>query len=179
MKVVTLGHLAFCMLALLPWGQEALAKAAGWGRVNMQGAVIETACAIDTHSRDQTIDMSVLPLSQIIRDGQGTTRPFTINLVNCVLGRIDSRLPDWKRFQITFDGQADNGLFAIAGRAKGIALQITDHVGNIASPGKPLPMVKITEGDKKLNYTLRLVSNQQLLHAGDYTSSIRFKMDYY
>lgn len=60
---------AFCLLMLLP--MQSSFAAAGWGRVNMQGAVIETACAIDTESRDQTIDMSIAPLSQIIRDGKG------------------------------------------------------------------------------------------------------------
>ncbi|WP_413507996.1 fimbrial protein [Serratia proteamaculans] len=179
MKRVTLGHLAFCILALLPWQKSALAHSAGWGRVNMQGAVIETACAIDINSRDQTIDMSVLPLSQIIRDGQGTSRPFTINLVNCVLARIDKRLPDWQRFQVTFDGREDNGLFSVEGEAQGVALQIADNAGNIASPGEPLPAVAMSEGARQLNYSLRLMGNKQALRAGDYTSTIRFKMDYY
>jgi len=61
----------------------------------MQGAVIETACAIDTDSRDQTIDISVMPLTKIIRDGQGLTLPFTIRLVNCVLNRVDDNLTQW------------------------------------------------------------------------------------
>ncbi|CAI0696831.1 fimbrial protein [Serratia quinivorans] len=179
MKAIELNSLAFCLLALLPVADGAYAASAGWGRVNMQGAVIETACAIDTDSRDQTIDMSVLPLGQIIRDGQGLTQPFTINLVNCVLGKIDDKQPDWQRFQVTFDGREDNGLFGVEGRAKGIALQITDDAGNVASPGEPLPAVAILEGDRQLKYSLRLMGNNQVLRAGEYTSTVRFKMDYY
>ncbi|QXN64811.1 type 1 fimbrial protein [Serratia fonticola] len=168
---------ALCLL--IPFSSEHASAASGWGRVNMQGAVIETACAIDTDSLDQTIDMSVLPLSQIIRDGQGIKRPFEIRLINCVLGRVDKTQPDWQRFKITFDGRAEQGLFGVDGQARGIALQLADSLGNIATPGEPLPAMNIMEGERQLNYSLRLVSNQQVLRAGDYTSTLRFKMDYY
>lgn len=145
----------------------------------MQGAVIETACAIDTDSRDQTIDISVMPLTKIIRDGQGLTLPFTIRLVNCVLNRVDDNLTQWQRFQVTFDGRVDNGLFGVDGQAEGIALQLTDRHGNIIMPGNPTPLPDVVVSDRELNYFLRLVSNQQTLRSGEYTSTIRFKMDYY
>ncbi|HII4325964.1 TPA: fimbrial protein [Enterobacter cloacae] len=177
MKQPRIHYSALCLLMLSPI--ENSQAAAGWGRVNMQGAVIETACAIDTNSRDQTIDMSVLPLSQIMRDGQGLTRPFSIKLINCVLDRIDESLPQWRRFQVTFDGRVDNGLFGVDGAARGVALQLADNDGNIVTPGNPSPYLDISEGERELNYSLRLVSNQQILRSGEYTSTIRFKMDYY
>lgn len=151
----------------------------GWGKVNMVGAIIETACAIDTMSRDQTINMGTLPISQIARDGQGLMRPFSIRLVNCVLARQNQSLPDWHYFQITFDGPAEAGLFGVEGDAKGVALQLTDSLGNIARPGAPLPLGEIATKDMLLNYSLRLVSNQQALRAGEYSSTVKFKMDYY
>lgn len=178
MKQQLFRYSAFCLLILLPI-ENSQATASGWGRVNMQGTVIETACAIDTNSRDQTIDMSVLPLSQIIRDGRGGSRPFSIRLVNCVLDRIDKTLPKWQRFQVTFDGRVDNGLFGVDGAARGVALQLADSYGNIVMPGAPTPSLDITEGDRELNYSLRLVSNKQVLRSGEYTSTIKFKMDYY
>lgn len=176
MKPLTIHYPALCLLMLLP-GQSS--QAAGWGQVNMQGAVIETACAIDTDSLDQTIDMSVIPLSQIIRDGEGGKYPFSIRLVNCVLDRVDDRLPKWRRFQVTFDGRVDNELFGVDGPARGVALQIVDSYGNIIKPGMPSPYLDISEGNKELKYSLRLVSNKQTLRSGEYTSTIRFKMDYY
>lgn len=178
MEPLKIGYSALCLLMLSPF-ENSQAAASGWGRVNMQGAVIETACAIDTNSRDQTIDMSVLPLSQIMRDGQGLTHPFSIKLINCVLDRIDENLPQWRRFQVTFDGRADNGSFGVDGTARGVALQLADNDGNIVTPGIPSPYLDITEGNRQLNYSLRLVSNQQILRSGEYTSTIRFKMDYY
>lgn len=151
----------------------------GWGQVNMQGAIIDTACAIAVESRDQTIDMGVVPLSDIRRDGYGKSRPVAIHLVNCVIDRTDAKLPDWKQFQVTFDGDAEGELFGVQGEASGVALKISDKAGNIATPGNPLPLRDLISTSMQLNYTLKLVSNSHTLKSGDYFSSIRFKLDYF
>ncbi|EIT7186890.1 MAG: fimbrial protein [Serratia marcescens] len=165
-------------LSFSPMGQASM-LVQGWGRVNMEGSILDTACAIEAGSRDQSVDMSTLPLSQIIRDGVGVKRPFTIRLINCVRARPDPTLPDWQRFRVTFDGEGHNGLFQVQGSARGVALQITDTQGNIALPGKALPAGDIIPGNMSLNYSLRLVGNQQVLRAGEYRSAVRFKLDYY
>ncbi|RJF55529.1 type 1 fimbrial protein [Serratia inhibens] len=158
---------------------QAARQTQGWGRVNMQGTIIDTACAITAGSREQVIDMETVPIADIIRDGQGITKPFSIELINCVLTRSNNKLPDWRHFQVTFDGEADGELFGVQGKAKGIALQIADGQGNIATPGKPLPLGDISLRAMQLNYALRLVSNNQSLRAGAYSSAVRFKLDYY
>ncbi|RJF53869.1 type 1 fimbrial protein [Serratia inhibens] len=170
-----------CILigTLIPQQTPAATQAQGWGRVNMQGAIIDTACAISAGSREQVIDMEIVPVADIIRDGQGITHPFSIELINCVLTRPNNKLPDWKHFQVTFDGETDGALFGVRGEAKGIALQIADGQGNIATPGKPLPLADISLGTMQLNYAMRLVSNNQSLRAGAYSSAVRFKLDYY
>jgi P pilus assembly protein, pilin FimA len=151
----------------------------GWGVVNMQGSIIDTACAIAVDSRDQTIAMGVVPLADIIRDGQGRTQPFSIKLINCVVKRPNAGTSDWKQFQVTFDGDAEGPLFGVRGEASGVALQIIDTFGNVATPGTPLPLRDIEPGSMQLNYTLKLVSNRHALKAGDYFSAIRFKLDYF
>ncbi|AGP46494.1 fimbrial protein [Serratia plymuthica] len=170
-----------CLLTLLLFvsSAEATQQTQGWGRVNMQGAIIDTACAIAAGSREQIIDMETVPVADIIRDGQGVTKPFSIELINCVLTRPNNKLPDWKHFQVTFDGETDGELFGVRGDAKGIALQIADGQGNIATPGKPLPLGDISLGVMQLNYAMRLVSNSQSLRVGAYSSAVRFKLDYY
>ncbi len=180
MKRLTV-FVAFSLLSVLlsrPQGVAASAPS-GWGRVNMEGAILDTACAIEAGSRDQSIDMSTLPLSQFVRDGQGGTRAFTIRLVNCVLSRASADQPDWQRFQVTFDGDGRNGLFQVHGEARGVALQITDTRGNVAYPGKPLPTTEVVAGSMDLNYFLRLVGDNNVLRAGGYYSAVRFKLDYY
>ena len=171
---------AFCLL-LAPFfiSQPVMSAGQGEGRVNMQGAIIDTACAIATESREQAVEMDIVPISEITRGGQGRSVPFSIELINCVLERADKNLPDWKQFRITFDGHVDGEMFGISGNASGIALKITDADGNIAKPGKSLPPVSILPGSYRLNYAMTLISNQRPLKTGDYFSAVRFKMDYY
>ncbi|HEJ0329742.1 type 1 fimbrial protein [Serratia marcescens] len=166
-----------CLFSLAAFSTQASGSVQGWGRVNMQGAIIDTACAIAVESREQTIDMETIPLADIIRDGQGRSKPFSIELINCLLERPGKG--DWKQFNVTFDGDAEGGFFGVRGEASGIALQIVDQAGNIALPGEPLPPINIISGAMRLNYTLRLMANSHALKAGDYFSSIRFKLDYF
>ncbi|MFK3695133.1 fimbrial protein [Serratia bockelmannii] len=166
-----------CLFSLSALSASAADTVAGWGRVNMQGSIIDTACAIAVESREQTIDMDVVPLADIIRDGQGRSKNFSIDLVNCIAERPGK--DDWKQFQVTFDGEADGELFGVNGEASGVALQIIDTAGNIATPGKSLPLMDIVPGDMRLNYTMKLVANNHALKSGDYFSSIRFKLDYF
>ncbi|MBH2604613.1 type 1 fimbrial protein [Serratia marcescens] len=173
-----IGRIALFISCLFcsPWGWAANQ---GHGEVTVNGRIIASACAIDTQSRDQTITMKTLPVGQIIRDGQGELQKFTIKLVNCVLEKTNPNQDDWRYFEVTFDGKADGKRFGIDGGAKGIALQISDALGNIAMPGVPLVKRDIQPGVMALNYGLRVVGNYQDLRAGDYFSTVKFKMDYY
>nr|WP_315290285.1 fimbrial protein [Serratia proteamaculans] len=166
-----------CLFTTVFFSVHATGGLAGWGRVNMQGSIIDAACAIAVDSREQSIDMGVIPLADIIRDGQGHSKPFSIDLVNCVLDRPGKE--DWKHFQVTFDGDPEGDLFGVSGGASGVGLQISDSLGNIASPGKALPFVDIIPGGMQLNYSLKLVANNHALKSGDYFSSVRFKVDYF
>ncbi|QGH61593.1 fimbrial protein [Serratia proteamaculans] len=157
-----------------------LAQGQGNGSVNMQGSIIDTPCAIDVPSRDQTIDMLSLPLGQIIRDGHGPTRPFSIHLVNCALTPMLPNRPDWSYFRVTFDGPTTHDdLFNLNGEARGVGLQIADSAGAIAIPGKQMPANDLQIGSMRLDYTLRLVGNHQTLRAGTYQTTLRFKLDYF
>lgn len=168
--------MVFSLLA----GSSAQAHDQGHGSVNMEGSIIDTPCAIDVASRDQTIDMSTLPVGQIIRDGHGPTRPFSIRLVDCALTPMLPNRPDWSHFRVTFDGPtAHDALFSVSGQARGVGLQIADNAGSIAVPGKPMPANDLQVGSMKLDYTLRLVGDHQTLRAGAYRTTIRFKLDYF
>ncbi|HGM6986157.1 type 1 fimbrial protein [Serratia marcescens] len=151
----------------------------GWGRVNMEGAIVNAACAIEAASRDQTIDMQTLPVAQIARDGHGLTKTFSLRLLNCSLADVGQMQPGRQHFQMTFDGRADNGLFGVTGEAKGIALRLSDGVGNVIYPGLAMPINGSIIKESYLNYSMQLVANRQVLHAGDYRTAIRFKLNYY
>ncbi|WP_241810702.1 fimbrial protein [Serratia sp. 14-2641] len=183
MKVLQLARVVMVPSMLIAGSLFALSAMAaptrGWGTIAMEGAIVETACAIDVGSQDQTVDMGVVPLGQIVRDGRGNTRPFTIQLVDCQLSAPTPAAPEWRYFQVTFDGPADRGLFAVNGDSRGIALRITDSRGNVARPGDRMPPGNIVPGSMGLNYFLDVMGNHEVLRAGAYQSTVRFKLNYY
>jgi len=183
MKVIQLVRVVMVPSMLIAGSMFAVgsmaAKNMGWGTISMEGAIVETACAIDVGSQDQTIDMGVVPIGQVIRDGRGNTRPFAIQLVDCQLSAPTPAAPEWRYFQVTFDGPADRGLFAVNGDSQGVAIRITDSLGNVAIPGDRMPPGNIVPGSMRLNYFLDLMGNHEVLRAGAYQSTVRFKLNYY
>ena len=152
----------------------------GQGLVNMQGSIVDVPCAIAVSSRDQAIDLAVLPVGQIMRDGQGPASPFSIQLVNCSLQQMRPGRADWTQFRVTFAGDVTDGaLVGSTGQAEGMGIQITDVAGNVAQSGVPMPSGALTPGDTRLDYSLRLVGTHKILRAGAYRTTVRFKMDYY
>ncbi|HHQ6575907.1 TPA: fimbrial protein [Serratia fonticola] len=163
----------------VPVSSLAADSALEWGRVNMQGSIIDTACAIAVESQDQTVEIDAISVEDIVRDGQGRGKNFHIKLSDCELDRFGRQLPDLKNFQVTFDGDSEGGLFTVQGTVSGVALKISDLGGNIARPGKPLPLETINPQSMVLSYAVNLVANNHILKSGEYFSSIRFKLDYF
>ncbi|WEJ85256.1 fimbrial protein [Kluyvera intermedia] len=152
----------------------------GHGKVSMQGAIIDTPCAIKVDSRDQVIDLITLPLDQIISTGVGPSKTFSIHLENCALEPMLPNHPGWSHFRVTFDGAiTDGSLFALRGEARGIGLEIMDAAGNRMQPGIATSEGPIQSGAMRLDYSLRLVGNHQKLRAGGYQTTVRFKLDYF
>lgn len=150
-----------------------------WGRVSMEGSITDTACAIDPGSLEQTIDMAILPIGQLVQNGVGDDHPFEIRLLDCTIVHPDPDKSNQQHFVVTFDGAADGNNFAVNGEAEGVAMQIIDDKGNASTPGVASPEINIIPAEMKLNYALRLVGNGKTLRAGTYHSSVRFKLDYY
>lgn len=160
-------------------GQMSRAQALPIGYVSLDGSIIEAPCAIDAGSRDQSVSITTVPVSQIIQDRESPISHFSIRLINCVLTPITPGKPNWQSFRITFDGPADGRNFDVFGHANGLSMKITDSDGNIAIPGKPMADLAIKPGETTLNYGVRVVANNKHLKSGNYQATIRFKMDYY
>ncbi|WP_368547364.1 fimbrial protein [Klebsiella pneumoniae] len=151
-----------------------------YGKVNLNGAIIDAPCAIDVESRDQTIELSTISIGRFVESGGGPKKNFIIKLVNCDLKRLNYLDNKWNAFNITFDGAiTNNNLFAVNGEAQGVGLLIIDANGNRALPGVPLPNTEIEPGQMLLRYTMQLQSNNKKLRAGAYYTTIRFKMEYF
>lgn len=170
--------LPFMLMALLPAYGHARAPDRGHGTVNMKGSIIDTPCAIQTSDTDQVVYLAVDTTGELIHDGIGSMRPFFIHLTSCVLEPQAPHAKKWSGFQVTFDGVADGDLFRVEG-ADGVGVQISDQNGQVASPGVPLPGIPLTTEAQVLEYTLRVIATPHRLRAGDYRSTIRFKVDYF
>ncbi|MFC0228325.1 fimbrial protein [Serratia aquatilis] len=168
----TLLLLAGGVIALPVWGGSSL---------NMNGAIVATACDIDIKSRDQTIDMGRLPFNEIVSNSQALARPFSIVLVNCALKHIGDTILGKQHFRVTFDGRNEGGHFGVDGEARGVALVLNDAQGQEAVPGEPLPFqTPVLQGkEMRLHYTARMVSNNQPLQTGTYTALVRYQLEYY
>lgn len=168
------------VLLLLSYCVQARASShhSGNGLVSISGSIIETPCSINTGDSKQTIDIGVMPRGVITRDGHSVGKPFSIQLLHCQVSRIGNKLHTRQSFRVTFDGKNERGLFGIDGTAKGVGLQLTDAEGHIAYPGTPQPKIPIKNGNIRLNYIFHLAENGSDFRAGEYTTSIRFKIDY-
>lgn len=169
-----------CILIPYVSGAENNIRAAqiNHGIVNMQGSIIDTPCAIATADRAQGIDMTTTTVGEIIHNGGGRKNPFSLILINCNLHLDQQTQTLSSHFQTTFDGPSSDGLFSVNG-ASGVGLEITDSAGNVAQPGKALPPGILSNGSQILQYQMRLMSNRDRLKVGEYTATIRFKVDYF
>ncbi|WP_411751858.1 fimbrial protein [Serratia sp. (in: enterobacteria)] len=168
-----------CMLIALPFTAIAGSSVRNMVFINMEGSIIDAACTIAVESRDQTVNMGVVPLNDIIRDGHGQGKSFTVKLLDCELDRPGLSFLNKKSFRITFDGDAEGDLFSVQGMASGIALRLHDALGNIVKPGQPLLLQHDFSQSTNLNYTSTLVANNQIFKAGEYFSAVRFTLDYF
>ncbi|EOE5489855.1 fimbrial protein [Cronobacter sakazakii] len=149
------------------------------GRVSMQGAIVSKACDIDMESRYQSIEMPDESINVIRRAGESIAQPFSIHLVNCTFDTGGSDSAPWQFVQVTFDGADDDGLFKVTGEAGGVALEIASKGGKELHPGQPQPYTEIAGDDIKLDYELRLKLNKDALKPGDYSSIIKYRIDYF
>lgn len=150
----------------------------GHGIVDIKGSIIDTPCSIEVNDQNQAIEFGSITTGELIQNGHGPESSFAIHLINCVLEPSHPWEHGWSEFQVTFEGEHDDGLFGIIG-ASGIGVRIRDPQGNIALPGVPLPRSRLTLGNHTLNYSLQLLGDHHQLQAGDYRAAIRFKVDYF
>lgn len=146
----------------------------------MQGSILDAGCAIATTDLAQTIEMGLTTVGEVFHHGGGQKHPFSFHLVSCDLAPnlSQSGSSNPSRFQTMFDGPAAGDLFRING-ASGVGLEITDKAGNIVQPGKVIPVTPEEYENQRMDFNLRLVSNNDALRVGEYHAVLRFKVDYF
>ncbi|EEG9645689.1 fimbrial protein [Salmonella enterica] len=159
------------------WGEENV----WWeGRASFHGQVIVPACALAMEDAWQVVDMGVTPVRDLQNAYAGPEKRFQLRLRDCELAGTGKRVFTGSRIRVTFDGVEGEtpDKFSTAGQARGVNLQIVDGQGYTARSGKVMPAQVLEGNEQGLDYTLRVVRNSEPLKAGDYSASLRFKVDY-
>ena len=143
----------------------------------MNGSIVDTACAINTGSYEQSINMGNFPIYLLRNQQKVQPQNISITLIGCQLTSHTGQ--PWNKFNITFDGPSNGHMFSVSGSAQGIALVLLDTDGNLILPGTTYNQQNIKPGENILNYQVQLVANNSTLHAGEYHTLLRFKLDYH
>lgn len=143
------------------------------GTLKVKGEILESACAIAPDNAFQTVDLGVIPVKNIERNGISKPYPFRFRLINCVL--TDSRGNENKSIEVTFT-ELDRANEAMKG--SGVSIMVKDEYGHWIKSGIPLVDIPIQAGTSVLNYTLYLVGNGRELRAGNYLATMNILINY-
>lgn len=149
-----------------------------FGRVNLNGSIISSACDIDTGDGYQSIAIPTETRRHIKRTGEGEPQDFSIRLTNCSLGPSDDSAA-WQYINIIFDGDEDDGMFRVNGNAGGVALVLIDRNGTVIHPGQAMPWQQGSVKNNRLDYRIKLKNNLRALVVGDYSATIRYRVEYF
>ncbi|EBG4357940.1 type 1 fimbrial protein [Salmonella enterica subsp. enterica] len=159
------------------WGEENV----WWeGRATFHGQIIVPACVLAMEDAWQVVELDATPVRDLQTVSAGPEKRFQLRLRDCELAGTGKRVFTGSRVRVTFDGVEGEtpDRFSTAGQARGVNLQIVDNQGYTARAGKVMPAQVLEGSEQGLDYTLRVVRNGEPLKAGDYSASLRFKVDY-
>ncbi|KFK96798.1 MULTISPECIES: fimbrial protein [unclassified Serratia (in: enterobacteria)] len=148
-----------------------------YGRVNMNGVIINPACSISSDNAEQTIDLGLIT-QETLNNTAAVTYPFTINLINCVFLHAEENKEMQSTLGLRFDGPSEPGSswFNLGESSKGLAFQILDGQSNVVIPGAVMRVHKHDGENKKLNYSLRLIKKIPQVKSGRFHSMVYFTL---
>ncbi|WP_313374210.1 fimbrial protein [Pantoea sp. CTOTU50773] len=160
-----------------------------FGVLRVYGTLTESACYLDMHSADQSIDLGNITTANFHNVGdQGPLIPVSLKLHDCLRNASDpQRERDnvaWSAHQpavsFSFTGVEDAAnpqLFQAQG-VKGIGLRLKDASFNniiIGQRGKP---VLLQPDDSQVVYYITAERTRGELRAGNYSANINFRLSY-
>lgn len=160
-----------------------------FGVLRVYGTLTESACYLDMHSADQSIDLGNITTANFHNVGdQGPLIPVSLKLHDCLRNASDpQRERDnvaWSAHQpavsFSFTGVEDAAnpqLFQAQG-VKGIGLRLKDASFNniiFGQRGKP---VLLKPDDNQVIYYITAERTRGELRAGNYSANINFRLSY-
>lgn len=157
---VALGLTLLCATAAVADGKNHEAT-----RVFMEGNILDSPCSIGSGSASQSIRLG------------GSRKAFSIQLRDCDVEHHDARLPGWRQFIATFDGDAQDDV-TVRGAEQGTALAVTDVKGRVAQADVPLASDELINGNHTLHFRLQ-PSAHRLKEKGLARSVLHFRLNYF
>lgn len=152
------------------------------GTVHFKGELVNAACAVNTKSADQIVNLGQYRTAKFTKVGDTTSNiPFNIELNDCD--------PDVaKTASVAFTGQidpTDKTLLAVTSgnndnTAKGVGIEILDSQSSTLTPdGATFSAAKaLIEGTNTLNFTARYKSTAATTAPGQANADATFVMKY-
>jgi len=152
------------------------------GTVNFTGSIVNTPCAVDVDSTNQTVTLGQYRQSSFKQTGD-TSAP-----VNFSIGLVDCSVDVYKSAAITFKGQtmdgkqdvlALNGGSASEQTAEGVGIQILQNSTPVTVDGStPAGTTALLEGANNIAFQARYISTAETVSAGAADSMAEFTITY-
>ncbi|HGH5989510.1 type 1 fimbrial major subunit FimA [Morganella morganii] len=171
-------------LAVLSASQLSMAATVTGGTVHFTGRIVNAACAVSADSTDQTVNMGQYRTAFFNAKGKKSGDvPFSIKLEDC-----DTSVST--KASVSFSGlssaddptalQTSNISGGSAGAAKGVGIQIADHMGKVVKPDGSVFSTeqKLVDGVNVLNFSANYISTQATVTPGGADADATFTMQY-
>ncbi|MBW7983077.1 fimbrial protein [Enterobacillus tribolii] len=159
---------------------SASAATVNGGNVSFKGEVVNAACAVDSNSSNQTVNMGQVRLAELGKAAgtQASSRtPFSIQLNDCdptvsaATQVVFNGIPAESNPSVLHAGQGSSS-------ATGVGIQIFDNSGKPVALGKPSGKVTLIDGVNVLQFQSGFISTSDAPTAGDASATANFTLTY-
>ena len=182
MKLSTIASTVMASFVLMAGAAQAAPVSVNGGSVHFKGELVNAACAVNTESSDQIVELGQYRTAKFTAVGDTTTNmPFTIVLNDC-----DPSVS--ATAAVAFSGQADATdatLLAVNSSnnntaAKGVGIEYLDSKSKTLSPdGATFSSAQtLLQGTNTLNFTARYKATADTAEPGQANADATFVMKY-
>ncbi|EKT57789.1 fimbrial protein [Providencia rettgeri] len=146
------------------------ANCLAYNTVRIKGTIFESPCSISPDDAYQTIDMGIIPIKEIEKNGKSKTKNINIKLINCQLKNNQNNL-----IKITLYGMqnANNQL-----NKNGINLIIQDNNGSIIKSETTQYELPLSQRDMNISYDMYMIKSNKLIFSGDFNINLTMVVGY-
>lgn len=147
--------------------------AATEGKIEVKGVLVNSACDLASTATPVQVDFGEIPVVKVNAGGEVGSVAKTIDLELCDTLVATTALVSYTPAQVS----SDPTLAAVTGVATNVGVGLKDSEGNNVTWGAQTASVTLSDGNSQIPFTAYL-KKIGTATAGDFTSTINFKIDY-